>query len=78
MNPAVIAEMRLPLETQGVVVTGLGALGARVGLQVGDVLLEIDGREIEDPDDAARALERARRGTLVRALRRGGRVMLRF
>ena len=78
VNPAVIAEMRLPLETQGVVVTGLGALGARVGLQVGDVLLEIDGREIEDPDDAARALERARRGTLVRALRRGGRVMLRF
>ena len=78
INPAVIVEMRLPLEAGGVVVTGLGRLGARVGLQVGDILQTIDGREISEPRDAAIALERARRGTRVQALRRGGRVMLRF
>ncbi|WP_299723227.1 trypsin-like peptidase domain-containing protein [uncultured Tateyamaria sp.] len=78
VNPAVISELRLPLVSDGVVVTGLGTLGARVGLRVGDILQVIDGREIVEPEDAATALERARRGTRVQALRRGGRVMLRF
>ncbi|MEO9573346.1 MAG: trypsin-like peptidase domain-containing protein [Tateyamaria sp.] len=78
INPAVIAEMRLPLEASGVVVTGLGTLGARVGLRVGDILQAIDRRDIKYPKDAAEALENARRGTRVQALRRGGRVMLRF
>jgi len=78
VNPAVISEMRLPLDAAGVVVTGLGTLGARVGLRVGDILQEVDGREIAAPQDAADMLERARRGTRVQALRRGGRIMLRF
>lgn len=78
VNPAVIAEMRLPLEAEGVVVTDLGTLGARVGLRVGDILLSIDGQKTEHPNAAAQALEKARRGTRVQALRRGGRVMLRF
>ncbi|MEP1199104.1 trypsin-like peptidase domain-containing protein [Tateyamaria sp.] len=78
INPAVIAEMRLPLEASGVVVTGLGTLGARVGLRVGDILQAIDRRDIKYPKDAAEALGNARRGTRVQALRRGGRVMLRF
>ncbi|MFL4470027.1 trypsin-like peptidase domain-containing protein [Tateyamaria armeniaca] len=78
VNPAVISEMRLPLEATGVVVSELGTLGARVGLRVGDILQVVDGREIVEPQDAADMLERARRGTRVQALRRGGRVMLRF
>ena len=78
VNPAVISEMRLPLDAAGVVVTGLGTLGARVGLRVGDILQVVDGREIAAPQDAADMLERARRGTRVQALRRGGRIMLRF
>lgn len=78
INPAVIAEMGLPLGAEGVIVTDLGALGARVGLRVGDILQVIDRREILVPQDAAEALEKARRGTTVRALRRGGRVVLRF
>jgi len=78
VNPAVISEMRLPLDAAGVVVTVLGTLGARVGLRVGDILQVVDGREIAAPQDAADMLERARRGTRVQALRRGGRIMLRF
>ncbi|MEM6373146.1 MAG: trypsin-like peptidase domain-containing protein [Pseudomonadota bacterium] len=78
VNPAVIAEMRLPLEAAGVVVTDLGTLGRRVGLRVGDILQTVDGVEITAPQDAADALEQARRGTRVQALRRGGRVLLRF
>lgn len=78
VNPAVIAEMRLPLEADGVVVTELGALGGRVGLRVGDILQMIDRIEITDPADAAAALSAARRGTTVRALRGGSRIVLRF
>lgn len=78
INPAVITELGLPLEAEGVVVTALGTLGARVGLRVGDILQVIDGNDITAPQDAVDALERARRGTRVRALRRGTRVMLRF
>jgi Do/DeqQ family serine protease len=78
INPAVISEMRLPLGAEGVVVTDLGDLGARVGLRVGDILQIIDGLEIGVPQDAADALAKARRGTQVQALRGGTRVMLRF
>ncbi|MEP5633545.1 MAG: trypsin-like peptidase domain-containing protein [Tateyamaria sp.] len=78
INPAVIAEMRLPLEAEGVVITDLGRLGARVGLRVGDILQVIDRRAITTPTDAADALREARRGTRVQALRGGARVTLRF
>lgn len=78
INPAVIAEMHLPLEAEGVVITDLGTLGARVGLRVGDILQVIDRREITAPADAAEALAEARRGTRVQASRRGARVTLRF
>lgn len=78
INPAVIAEMDLPIEATGVVVTGLGTLGARVGLRIGDILQRIDGRDISETRQAVAALSQARRGTTVLALRRGGRVRLRF
>ena len=78
VNPAVIAEMNLAFEAQGVVVTDLGAVGARVGLRVGDILQAIDRRDIQSTKDAFDALSNARRGTTVRALRGNGRVMLRF
>lgn len=77
-NPAVISELRLPLVTEGIVVTELGALGGRVGLRVGDILIAIDGLAIETPQAAADALSVARRGTWVEARRRGARVRLRF
>jgi S1-C subfamily serine protease len=78
INPAVIAEMNLPLASEGVVITDPGRMGARVGLRTGDVLQRIDRRKVETPADAVRAFERAGRGTVVRALRGTSRIVLRF
>ncbi|WP_411974514.1 trypsin-like peptidase domain-containing protein [Sulfitobacter faviae] len=48
INPAVIAEMNLPLESAGVVVLDAGRFGPRVGLRDGDVILSINGVAVED------------------------------
>ncbi|NNE52853.1 MAG: PDZ domain-containing protein [Sulfitobacter sp.] len=53
INPAVIAEMNLPLEALGVVVTEPGRFGRRVGLRRGDIILAINGIEISETDEAA-------------------------
>ncbi|WP_415401697.1 trypsin-like peptidase domain-containing protein [Tateyamaria sp. SN3-11] len=78
INPAVSAEMGLPLDVAGVVITDVGAVGGRVGLRVGDILQVVDRREITSTADAAAALSEARRGTTVRALRGASRIVLRF
>ena len=43
VNPAVLAEFNLPLATEGVVVENPGPIGARLGIQPGDVILAING-----------------------------------
>ncbi|MEX3316624.1 trypsin-like peptidase domain-containing protein [Sulfitobacter sp. PS-8MA] len=48
INPAVIAEMNLPLESTGVVVVDAGRFGPRVGLREGDVIHAINGVTVED------------------------------
>ncbi|MEM9580870.1 MAG: trypsin-like peptidase domain-containing protein [Pseudomonadota bacterium] len=78
VNPAVISDYQLPLLPDGVVVLELGRFGARVGLQVGDILREIDGREIASPGAAERAFEEARRGISIVVERGGQLVLLRF
>jgi len=78
VNPAVIAEYQLPVLPEGVVVLELGPFGARVGLQKGDLLREIDGRDIRDTADAAKAFGAARRGMSMTIERGGQLVLLRF
>ncbi|MEO0633450.1 MAG: trypsin-like peptidase domain-containing protein [Pseudomonadota bacterium] len=78
VNPAVIAEIGLPLSAQGTVVIDPGAIGRRVGLRRGDILQRIDRADIDGPATAAAILSEARRGTTVRALRGTGRIVLRF
>jgi Do/DeqQ family serine protease len=56
INPAVIAERNLPLEATGVVVTGTGPFAPRVGLREGDVILTVNGVEIERTGDLATVL----------------------
>ena len=51
VNPAVISELNLPLEATGVVVMDAGRFGPRVGLRSGDIILSVNGVEIEDPKD---------------------------
>lgn len=51
VNPAVLSEMNLPLETSGVVVLDAGPFGGRVGLRAGDVMLSVNGVEITQTDE---------------------------
>ncbi len=77
INPAVLADYNLPLEVSGVIIANPGDLGARVGLRAGDVLLGINGRKVETPQVAARALSRNGRYRLE-VLRGNRRIVLSF
>ncbi len=77
INPAVLQEFNLPLSTTGVLVADPGPYGARVGLRPGDVLRAVNGREVETPRDAERALGQPGRYQLT-VQRGGSRVMLAF
>lgn len=78
VNPAIIARFGFPFTLSGVVVTSQGQFGARVGLQVGDVLLAINGEDIERTVDVERALRNPGRRVNLDIWRRGQRVALRF
>ncbi|QFT57755.1 putative periplasmic serine endoprotease DegP-like precursor [Sulfitobacter sp. THAF37] len=51
VNPAVIAELNLPLEAEGVVVLDPGRFGPRVGLRKGDLVLSVNGAQVARPAD---------------------------
>lgn len=78
VNPAVIARFGLPFSLSGVVVTSPGQNGTRAGLQVGDVLIAINGKEIDRPADVERVLRDPGRRVSMNIWRRGQRVSLRF
>lgn len=71
LNPALVTEMGLPFEAEGVVVTGVEGLSRRTQLRPGDVLREINGVAVRSPAVVAQA---ARSGASVLDLRfeRGG------
>jgi Do/DeqQ family serine protease len=78
INPAVIAEMNLPLESAGVVVLDAGRFGPRVGLRDGDVIEAVNGVTVEDTAALVALLSgRVRRIQMV--IQRGDRrIALRF
>ncbi|MGR3617000.1 MAG: trypsin-like peptidase domain-containing protein [Paracoccaceae bacterium] len=78
INPAVTVRMQLSLSARGVVVTTPGPLGARVGLQPGDILREIDGRDITETLDVPEALSDTGRQVQILIERRGRNINLRF
>ncbi|MEL7133178.1 MAG: trypsin-like peptidase domain-containing protein [Pseudomonadota bacterium] len=78
INPAVLAELNLPIAANGIVVLDEGPIGRRVGLRRGDVLQRIDRQDVETPEQAAALLSEARRGTTLRAIRGNRRIVLRF
>ncbi|MBW4709886.1 trypsin-like peptidase domain-containing protein [Roseobacter sp. YSTF-M11] len=78
INPAVIAEYNLPLESAGVVVTEAGRLGRRVGLQTGDVIAAVNDRAVTRPREVAAALETRARGYALTVTRGARRFVLRF
>ncbi len=78
INPAVVSGMGLPFSATGVVVTAPGPYAARAGIQVGDILVQVNGNGIERPKDVDRALREKTRWMQVELMRRGQRVVLRF
>lgn len=78
INPAVIAEMNLSLEAQGVVVMDSGPFGPRVGLRRGDVILDINGVDMTHPDEVMTLFGGQVRRFGVTILRGDRRIALRF
>ncbi len=78
LNPAVIDEMDLPFDAEGVVVTAAEGFAARAGLRPGDVLLEINGRPIATTAEVARAARDRTRNWAIRLVREGRQRLLRF
>ena len=74
LNPAVAVELDMNADMQGVVVieTPRGTASSRV-LSPGDIIVEINGREIEKTKDAKKALNRTSQG-LSLTLNSGGRI----
>lgn len=77
-NPAVISELSLPLDTEGVVVARVEGQAARTGLRPGDVLGRINGTIVSDTDDLRRIAVRRARGYEIEFRRGGKRGVVRF
>jgi hypothetical protein len=78
INPAVISEMNLPLEAEGIVVMDPGPVGPRVGLRGGDVILSVNRVVPQHPEDIAALFAGQVRRFEVLVLRGNRRVALRF
>ncbi len=78
INPAVIAEMDLPMSSEGVVVADPDRIGRRIGLQTGDIILAVNGDPIDRTDQVGRLLRRAGQRVQLEVLRGGRRISLRF
>lgn len=78
VNPAVIAELGLPTNASGVVVTDVRGVAARLGLRPGDILLEINGAPIETTADLRRAARARDRTWQITFSRNGERSVVRF
>ncbi|GAA6208750.1 Do family serine endopeptidase [Cognatishimia sp. WU-CL00825] len=78
INPAVVVQFGLPLLSQGVVVEDPGDIGARAGLRVGDILLEVDGRATPDVAAVTKALDAAKNRLSMGVQRGARRVVMRF
>jgi Do/DeqQ family serine protease len=72
LDPALVADLDLPLSAAGVIVTEARDRAARTGLQAGDLILAINGMPVATTEDVARAAsERVRRWAID--VLRGGR-----
>ena len=78
INPAVLAELNLPLEVEGVAVVDAGPFAARAGLRTGDVIIMLNGITLSHPDEAATALSGKVRRIEMAVQRGAQRITMRF
>jgi Do/DeqQ family serine protease len=78
INPAVISELRLPLEAAGVAVLETRDFAFDVGLQAGDVLVAINGVAVSTPSEAVAAARQIARRWQIDIIRQGAPLRLRF
>ena len=77
-NPAVLSELGLSHELDGVIVTDAQDFAARAGLRVGDVLVGINGQPVQNTDSVVALATEPARNWQIEALRDGRRIVLRF
>ncbi|MCR8825997.1 trypsin-like peptidase domain-containing protein [Pseudosulfitobacter koreensis] len=78
INPAVIAEMNLPIEAAGVVVTRLEGPAMRSGLRIGDIIETLNDVAVTDPATLEQVLEMSGRWYAFGLIRDGRRAELRL
>ena len=78
INPAVLAELNLPLEVEGVAVMDTGAYAARAGLREGDVILALNGTNLVHPNTAVELLAGRVRQIEMTVQRGAQRISMRF
>jgi len=78
INPAVTEEYDLGATAKGVLVTDPGTIGARAGLRVGDVLVQVNRTKIRTTRDVSRAIRPGTHRWAIEYLRGGRRGLLRF
>ena len=78
INPAVIGELRLPLDATGVAVFATEDLAFNMGLQAGDVLIAINGISVATPSEALALARQPARRWQIDLIRQGKPLRLRF
>lgn len=78
INPAVLAELNLPLGGEGVAVLDAGRAASRAGLRAGDVIVELNGVSIVHPDEVATILSGGVRRIAMVVQRGARRITMRF
>ncbi len=74
INPAVTAEMDIPMSAQGVVVLGAEGIGARLGFRRGDIIKEVNGVSIATVADLVAASQMRTRVWSI-TIKRNGQLM---
>lgn len=78
INPAVMAELNLPMQAEGVAVLMAEDLAARAGFQPGDVIVAINGLPVTTPADVVLASTAQVRVWVIDLIRQGSGLRLRF
>ena len=78
LGPALIDQLDLPLDVDGVVITGLEGGAVRTGLRPGDILVAVNGRAIRTADDLVAAGDEPTRLWQIEFLRGGRRAVIRL